>query len=454
MEWCALCSFCGTTLNWRVSRFAIDNKFGRIKYIQNQNHERLSFCVVTTLRHYLQKQTSLANYLHLSHFGITLYNTIVTKQTKVKFLEIAMNPRGRSRRHFWNRFDIRIRISNKEQTWNCIRSSEEGTIFNPEQFNLTNQPVASNPILVARNIFTLQQYYQRLRRPTLALRIEDSQGFRNRVGDSTNTRIAIEFGGRYDQIKIVDISQQSQPISVRKLRKTLQRVRKGKYVRKVSNVHDVRNLIIIYIIFQQSISIDFTVLLYRIIVIKRIQMNKFIQLKLQTLVKTIKYNLLLYLFYNYILSFYVKFKRYGQNIIYQIFKLLLDIIFRHIEILQIFQIFQVKWGNGILLFVQYYNTSIPTKQIQVQRAFNVCFNAKNIRNPQRTLEMKRWVALSRSCSVLVNLQIRKCNRGRFNLRIIKMNAICCACQFAYKLFDFWIFYNLVHFPIQYQVYIV
>ncbi|CAL6103018.1 Hypothetical_protein [Hexamita inflata] len=93
MEWCALCSFGGTTLNWRVSRFIIDNKFGRIKYIQNQNRERLSFCVITTLRHYLQKQTSLANYLHLSHFGITLYNTIVTKQTKVKFLEIAMNPR-------------------------------------------------------------------------------------------------------------------------------------------------------------------------------------------------------------------------------------------------------------------------------------------------------------------------------------------------------------------------
>ncbi|CAL6021448.1 Hypothetical_protein [Hexamita inflata] len=108
MEWCALCSFGGATLNWRVSRYIIDTKFGRIKYIQNQNHERLSFCVITTLRHYLQKQTSLTNYLHLSHFGITLYNTIVTKQTKVKFLEIAMNPRGQSRRHFWNRFDIRI----------------------------------------------------------------------------------------------------------------------------------------------------------------------------------------------------------------------------------------------------------------------------------------------------------------------------------------------------------
>ncbi|CAL6010271.1 Hypothetical_protein [Hexamita inflata] len=36
---------------------------------------------------------------------------------------------------------------------------------------------------------------------------------------------------------------------------------------------------------------------------------------------------------------------------------------------------------------------IPTKQIKVQRVFNVCFNAKNVRNPQRTLEMKRWVAL-------------------------------------------------------------
>ncbi|CAL6024404.1 Conserved_hypothetical protein [Hexamita inflata] len=71
---------------------------------------------------------------------------------------------------------------------------------------------------------------------------------------------------------------QSQPISVRKLRKTLQRVRKGKYVRKVSNVHDVRNLIIIYTIFQQSIQINFTVILYRIIVIILIQwINSFNQ---------------------------------------------------------------------------------------------------------------------------------------------------------------------------------
>ncbi|CAL5987798.1 Hypothetical_protein [Hexamita inflata] len=37
--------------------------------------------------------------------------------------------------------------------------------------------------------------------------------------------------------------------------------------------------------------------------------------------------------------------------------------------------------------------SIPTKQIKVQRAFNVCFYAKKVRNPQRALEIKRWVAL-------------------------------------------------------------
>ncbi|CAL6026614.1 ankyrin_repeat and MYND domain-containing protein [Hexamita inflata] len=120
--------------------------------------------------------------------------------------------------------------------------------------------------------------------------------------------------------------KQSQPISVRKLKKTLQRVRNGKYVIEVSNVMYVRNLIIIYTIFQYTIQINFTVILYSIIVIKLIQMNKFIQLKHQTLVKTIKYNILLYLFYNYILSFYVKFKRYRQNIVQQMFKLLLDII--------------------------------------------------------------------------------------------------------------------------------
>ncbi|CAL5994222.1 Hypothetical_protein [Hexamita inflata] len=39
-------------------------------------------------------------------------------------------------------------------------------------------------------------------------------------------------------------------------------------------------------------------------------MDKFIQLKLQTLMKTIKSNILLYLFYNNILSFYVIFKCY------------------------------------------------------------------------------------------------------------------------------------------------
>ncbi|CAL6023660.1 Hypothetical_protein [Hexamita inflata] len=139
MEWCALCSFGGTTLNWRVSRYIIDTKFGRIKYIQNQNHERLLFCVIALQRHYLQKQTSLANYLHLSHFGITLYNTIVTKQTKVKFLEMVMNPRT-IKETFMESIRCWIQLSNQEQTQNCTRNSEEGTRFNPEQFNLTKWP--------------------------------------------------------------------------------------------------------------------------------------------------------------------------------------------------------------------------------------------------------------------------------------------------------------------------
>ncbi|CAL6015011.1 Conserved_hypothetical protein [Hexamita inflata] len=63
--------------------------------------------------------------------------------------------------------------------------------------------------------------------------------------------------------------------------------------------------------------------------------------------------------------------------------------------LLIFIYFKYSQGSGeivILLFVQYYNTSISTKQIKVQCACSVCFNAENVRSPQYTLEMKRWVA--------------------------------------------------------------